>query len=61
MTIPIRIMEALMKWDGCDAVINLGIMGRRILANKLAESISKADPTYSAEFLANDGREVGGV
>jgi acyl-CoA synthetase (NDP forming) len=52
MTIPMRIMEALMKWDGCDAVINLGIMGRRILANKLAESISKADPTYSPEFLA---------
>ncbi len=51
MTIPIRIMEALMKWDGCDAVINLGIMGRRILINKLAESVSKADPTYSPEFM----------
>ncbi len=58
MTIPIRIMEALMKWDGCDAVINLGIMGRRILANKLSESISKADPTYSAEFLAMIGEKL---
>jgi acyl-CoA synthetase (NDP forming) len=58
MTIPIRIMEALMKWDGCDAVINLGIMGRRILANKLAESISKADPTYSSEFLAVMSEEL---
>ncbi|MEI6261722.1 MAG: acetate--CoA ligase family protein, partial [Deltaproteobacteria bacterium] len=58
MTIPIRIMEALMKWDGCDAVINLGIMGRRILANKLAESISKADPTYSPEFLAMMGEKL---
>jgi acyl-CoA synthetase (NDP forming) len=58
MTIPIRIMEALMKWDGCDAVINLGIMGRRILANKLAESISKADPTYSSEFLTMMGEEL---
>ena len=58
MTIPIRIMEALMKWDGCDAVINLGIMGRRILANKLAESISKADPTYSSEFLAMMSEEL---
>jgi len=58
MTIPIRIMEALMKWDGCDAVINLGIMGRRILANKLAESISKADPTYSAAFLAMMGKKL---
>jgi acyl-CoA synthetase (NDP forming) len=58
MTIPIRIMEILMKWDGCDAVINLGIMGRRILANKLGESISKADPTYSAEFLAVMGEKL---
>jgi acyl-CoA synthetase (NDP forming) len=58
MTIPIRIMEALVKWDGCDAVINLGIMGRRILANKLAESISKADPTYSAAFLAAMGEQL---
>ena len=58
MTIPIRIMEALMKWDGCDAVINLGIMGRRILANKLAESISKADPTYSSEFLTMMGEKL---
>jgi acyl-CoA synthetase (NDP forming) len=52
MSIPMKIMEILMKWDGCDAVINLGIMGRRILANRVAESISLSDPTYSPEFLA---------
>lgn len=51
MSIPMRIMEVLMKWDGCDAVINLGIMGRRILANRVAESVGLADPTYSPEFL----------
>jgi acyl-CoA synthetase (NDP forming) len=58
MTIPMRVMEILMKWDGCDAVINLGIMGRRILANRLSESISLADPTYSPEFLAMMGEEL---
>jgi len=58
MTIPMRVMEILMKWDGCDAVINLGIMGRRILANRLSESISLADPTYSPEFLTMMGNEL---
>lgn len=49
--LPIKIMEELLKWDGCDAVINLGILGRRILVERLTESILQADPTYSADFL----------
>ncbi len=52
LTLPLRIIELLLKWDGCDAVINLGIMGRRILVRKLSESVALSDPTYSAEFLA---------
>ncbi|MFZ3045858.1 MAG: acetate--CoA ligase family protein [Desulfatirhabdiaceae bacterium] len=52
LTIPLKIIELLLKWDGCDAVINLGIMGRRILVRKLSESVSLSDPTYSPEFLA---------
>ncbi len=58
MSIPLKIMEALMHWDGCDAVINLGIMGRRILVNKLIESVSKADPTYSPEILDSMRQEL---
>jgi len=51
MSIPMKIIEALVRWEGCDAVINLGIMGRRILVNKMAESVSRSDPTYSPDFL----------
>lgn len=51
-TIPMTVIEELLKWDGCDAVINLGILGRKILLERLTESVSKADPTYSHEFLA---------
>ena len=29
-TIPLFVMEELLKWDGCDGVVNLGIKGRRI-------------------------------
>ena len=49
--LPLIVMEELLKWDGCDAVISLGIMGRRNLLGRYVESIRKADPTYSPEFL----------
>jgi acyl-CoA synthetase (NDP forming) len=49
--IPLTAMEELMKWDGCDAVINLGIVGRRIMANRMMDSVLKVDPAYTAEFL----------
>lgn len=49
--IPMMVLEELMKWDGCDAVINLGILGRRIMVKRFAESVLKADSGYSAEFL----------
>jgi len=50
-SIPMTVIEELLKWDGCDAVINLGILGRRILLKRLADSILDADPTYTAEFF----------
>jgi len=49
--IPLTIIENLLAWDGCDAVINLGIMGRRIFVDRLAGAIEKADPDYSRTFL----------
>jgi len=50
-SIPMTIIEELLKWDGCDAVINLGILGRRILLKRLVDSILVADPTYTPEYL----------
>ncbi len=49
--IPMFVMEELMKWDGCDAVINLGIVGRRHMLSRLADSIQKADPSCPDGFL----------
>jgi acyl-CoA synthetase (NDP forming) len=49
--IPMTVIEELLRWDGCDAVINLGILGRRVFVQGLADSIAAADPSYSAEFL----------
>ncbi len=50
-TIPIKVIEALVKWNGCDAVINLGILGRRLLLQRLSESVREADTTITPEFL----------
>ena len=50
-TIPLTVMEEFLKWDGCDAIINLGILGMRIIAQRLIESVRKVDSGYSKEFL----------
>ncbi|MGA6925713.1 MAG: CoA-binding protein, partial [Desulfosarcina sp.] len=49
--IPLTVMQALLEWDGCDAVINLGILGRRIFLRRLADSVQKADPSYTRDVL----------
>jgi acyl-CoA synthetase (NDP forming) len=50
-------LEELLKWDGCDAVIHLGIHGRRILVNAMANAVLKTDPGTTQEatdmFMAN--------
>jgi acyl-CoA synthetase (NDP forming) len=43
-TIPRTCMEELLRWEGCDAVIHLGIHGKRVLANRMMDSVLKTDP-----------------
>lgn len=47
--IPRICLEELLKWDGCDAVIHLGIHGRRILFNATANAVLKTDPDTTKE------------
>ena len=49
-SIPLFVMEALMQWDGCDGVINLGIKGRRLFVNRMAKALAKADPGHDREM-----------
>ncbi|MBF0102139.1 MAG: acetate--CoA ligase family protein [Desulfobacterales bacterium] len=49
--IPMTVIELLLKWEGCDGVINLGILGRRHMLRRMSDSISESDPTYSHDFL----------
>lgn len=52
LSLPVKALEALLSWDGCDAVINLGVMGRRIFVRRYAEAILKIDPAYDEETIA---------
>jgi acyl-CoA synthetase (NDP forming) len=56
-SLPMTVVEELMKWDGCDAVINLGIMGRRIMVKRFGQFVLKADSKYSAEFIDQLNRQ----
>lgn len=49
--IPKVALEELLKWDGCDAVIHLGIHGKRIFVEKMVDSMAKVDPSHSRESL----------
>jgi len=48
---PIVAMEELMKWDGVDAVMVLGIVGRDEFVHLLIQSTRECDPGTSAAFL----------
>ena len=50
-SVPLTVLEELSKWDGCDAIINLGILGRRIMVKRFGKSVVKVDRAYSAEFI----------
>ncbi|CCK82448.1 acetate--CoA ligase family protein [Desulfobacula toluolica] len=59
--IPRTCMEEMLKWDGCDALIHLGIHGKRVHANNMIDSVCKADPDFDkalAQSIKNDLLQV---
>ncbi|HPD57512.1 MAG TPA: acetate--CoA ligase family protein [Smithellaceae bacterium] len=50
--IHMTILEELLQWDGCDAVIHMGIIGRRIMIQSVLESTVKLEPhLYQENFV----------
>lgn len=49
--IPKTTVEELLKWDGCDAVLHLGILGKRIFAEKMINYMDSSDPSQSKKDL----------
>ncbi len=48
---PLLAVEELLKWDGIDAVISMGVVGRFELARLWAQSTHEADPSAPPGFL----------
>ena len=51
LDLPVKALEILMDWDGCDAVINLGILGRRLFLQRLSQAVVQSDPHADQAFL----------
>jgi acyl-CoA synthetase (NDP forming) len=48
--ISMLVMEELAKWDGCDAIIHLGCVGRMLFVRKTIESALATDPNQSPQI-----------
>ena len=55
LELPMKAIEVLAAWDGCDAIIHLGISGREYLLETMLESITvvdaETDPNESLKIL----------
>jgi acyl-CoA synthetase (NDP forming) len=55
-TTPIQVLEALAAWEGCDAVIHLGVVGRLHLVCSMLQAVRASgqaiDPAYAEQGLA---------
>jgi acyl-CoA synthetase (NDP forming) len=50
--IHMTILEKLLQWEGCDAIIHMGIIGRRIMIKAVLESTVELDKTsYDDKFV----------
>ncbi|MBN2438785.1 MAG: acetate--CoA ligase family protein [Deltaproteobacteria bacterium] len=49
--IPKLVIEELLKWEGCDAVIHLGIVGRMTFLKQMIRSIREVDPVMDRKSL----------
>jgi len=58
LSIPMMLIEELVKWDGCDAVIHLGILGRQIFVKRMIESSLMVDQTSDRKFFEKIPRRL---
>ncbi len=49
--VAMAVTAVLAAWDGCDAVLNLGLFGQKLFFRWMLESIRVADPGASADAL----------
>ena len=45
-----RVVEALARWDECDAVIHLGAVGRNYFVDNMLRAAVASDPNVPQEY-----------
>jgi acyl-CoA synthetase (NDP forming) len=55
--IPLEVIESLLKWKGCDAVIHLGVHGLRATVERITESVSTI---CSSDYATADLEAING-
>lgn len=58
LSVPMMLTEDLVKWDGCDAIIHLGILGRLIFVKRMIESSLTVDQTSDRKFFGQIPRRL---
>ena len=56
--VPLKVMEELAAWDGCDAVINLGIVGRKHLFRRIRDCSLNVAPDAPRQLLMEMTRQT---
>jgi acyl-CoA synthetase (NDP forming) len=51
LSVPMTLSEVLMAWDGCDALLHLGILGRQFFVQRMIDSAFTVDPHCDRSFL----------
>lgn len=46
-----KIIEELLKWNECDAVIHMGILGRKAMGKNMLASAVSADKNYNQKYM----------
>jgi acyl-CoA synthetase (NDP forming) len=46
-----KILEELIQWSECDAIIHMGLIGRKIMLRAIMESTGVVDKTYDSKFI----------
>lgn len=52
ITVPKKILEALIDWNGCDAVIHLGVVGRTHLLGQMLDAVPASGQNIPPEHIA---------
>ena len=53
-----KVVEELAAWDGCDAIIHLGVVGRHFMVSNMMQAVLKTDPGFPRSIYEKGSRDL---